>query len=38
MAGHKGYLKVSVVIVGPGDEAPVSFLVEYATHLIGVLA
>ncbi|XP_025096654.1 myoferlin-like isoform X4 [Pomacea canaliculata] len=22
MAGHKGYLKVSVVIVGPGDEAP----------------
>ena len=24
LAGAKGYLKVSVVILGPGDEAPVS--------------
>jgi len=24
MAGAKGYLKVSAVILGPGDEAPVS--------------
>ena len=26
MAGAKGYLKISTVIVGPGDEPPVSVL------------
>lgn len=26
MAGAKGYLKISIVILGPGDEAPVSFV------------
>ena len=25
MAGAKGYLKICAVVLGPGDEAPVSF-------------
>ena len=28
MAGAKGYLKVSAVILGPGDEAPVSSILH----------
>ena len=31
MAGAKGYLKISAVILGPGDEAPVSDLVSLAS-------
>lgn len=26
MAGAKGYLKICVCIIGPGDDAPVSFI------------
>ena len=32
MAGAKGYLKVSVNILGPGDEAPVSDTEMYSSH------
>ena len=28
MAGAKGYLKISAVILGPGDEAPVSSITQ----------
>ena len=27
MAGAKGYLKICAVVLGPGDEAPVSFFI-----------
>ncbi|CAF4152542.1 unnamed protein product, partial [Rotaria sp. Silwood1] len=29
MTGAKGYLKVSVNILGPGDEAPVTFFIRF---------